>query len=98
MSRLERNGAMVMRGGVIQLADALIGERQIVVPFGYGLFERQRVMDRFDGVLRPADLQGDDADEIVTLRVLRVDRQNRAIQLLSLTELPGAMPAQRVRE
>ena len=80
-----------MRDSVCKSAHALVRVGQIVVPLRHGLVERQRPADRLDRLLRPAELQGNDAGVTKALPVPGLERQNRPIEPLGLPKVSGLM-------
>ena len=83
---LEARGVLVVRDGLVQAAERLEREGDVVMALGNAIVDRERLPDRIDRRLRLAALQGEDADMVQGADVPAVGGQDLTVEVFGLEQ------------
>lgn len=95
---LERGGLRKMRRRVVEPAERPQRQRQIEMRFRVAGLHRQRAADQFHGNIEAPGLERDDAEEMLRIKMVRLDGQNIAAALLRFGQSPPAQVVDRCGE
>ncbi len=95
---LQADGRLVMGDGLVEIAQGLIGRAQVLVVGGRVGIEGERLLDELNRAAVVAALIGDDAEQVIGVRMLGPRGQDAAVERHRFLEPPGLVVFERARQ